>query len=395
MKKLILFFCCIISTTTFAQKWTKKADIASARDAAISFTLKGKIYFGSGGSTNDFWCYNPDSNSWARMADIPNPNSKTSGRGFGIGFAIGDKGYAGTGSNDSLSALYKDFWMYDPDSNKWTRKADYPAGRDALGSFVIGNKAYVGGGTDNNYIYGEFYEYNPATDKWTSKGSTPTVALAFPMSFVIGDKGYFACGSGTSSYKFLYQYDTTNNSWTRKADFPDTARDAGIGFAINNKGYAGLGEQSFTVAFSSMYEYDPTTDQWTKLPSMPEGPLAWPTVAVLNNKAYIGGGWGFGPSFSSDWYEFTADTTTGIETQNQTIPKISLYPNPANNMLNLQLPENEKGIVSILEIEGKNLMTINAETKNLSIDISSLPKGFYIISYQNEQGVANTKFIKE
>ena len=325
------------------------------------------------------------------MADLPN---STSGRGFAIAFTIGDKGYMGTGTNDSFTVLYKDFWMYDPDSDKWFPKANYPLKRDALSGFVINGKAYAGGGTDNNLIYNEFYEYDPTADKWTQKSGMPNGATAFAMGFSINGLGYFVGGAGSSEYKTTYAYDPAKDTWTKKSDFPGAARQCGVGYALGNKGYVGLGQSSYSTVYKDLYSYDPSNDTWTKTTDFPGNGSAWPTIAAAGDKAYVGGGWDFGASFSDGWYEFTSDSTTGIESQTINTPKISLYPNPASEILYLQLPDNFTGNVSIKDINGKSLIYTLAEAKAFNIDISSLSKGFYILTYQNKQGVANTKFTK-
>ena len=38
-----------------------------------------------------------------------------------VGFSIGNKGYMGTGTDDAT--FKKDFWEYDPAFNTWTQKA--------------------------------------------------------------------------------------------------------------------------------------------------------------------------------------------------------------------------------------------------------------------------------
>ena len=336
--KNLLFSCLIFfSLPLSAQRWESKSDIPSGRDAAISFTLNGKVYFGGGGAQSDLWVYNPDSNLWTQKNDLPNSSS---GRGFAIAFTIGNHAYIGTGSNDGFTKLYSDLWMYNSDSDTWVQKADYPAGgRDAMACFVLNGKAYVGGGTDNNLVYGEFYEYDPAKDKWTSKIGMPQGSTAFAMGFSVGGHGYMCGGAGSSEYKTLYEYDTANNSWSKKADFPGGGRQAGIAFTIGNKAYAGLGMSGYANVYTDLYSYDPSADAWTKSTSLKGTGRAWSTATVLNDKAYIGGGWDLAStSFMTDWLAFVSDSTaTGIKEASLKPENISLYPNPANNMLNLQV----------------------------------------------------------
>ena len=74
--------------------------------------------------------------------------------------------------------------------------------------------------------------------------------------------------------------------------------------------------------------------------------------------------------------------TTGIE--DVTKNNISIYPNPANDVLTV---EGLDGIVNILDINGKQVMNVT----NGTVNISDLAKGTYIISQNN----TNAIFIKK
>ncbi len=394
--KNLLFSCLIFfSLPLYAQRWESKSDIPSGRDAAISFTLNGKVYFGGGGAQSDLWVYNPDSNLWTQKNDLPNSSS---GRGFAIAFTIGNHAYIGTGSNDGFTKLYSDLWMYNSDSDTWMQKADYPAGgRDAMACFVLNGKAYVGGGTDNNLVYGEFYEYDPAKDKWTGKIGMPQGSTAFAMGFSVGGHGYMCGGAGSTEYKTLYEYDTVNNSWSKKADFPGGGRQAGIGFTIGNKAYVGLGMSGYANVYNDLYSYDPSADAWTKSTSLKGTGRAWSTATILNDKAYVGGGWDLAStSFMSDWLAFVSDSTaTGIKEASLKQENISLYPNPSTDELNIVLPQDFKGTINITDISSKSLYSQLTEQKNIKLDVSSYPKGIFIVNFISNNGYAHTKFTRQ
>src|SRR5687767_11341276 len=63
-------------------------------------------------------------------------------------FSIGNRGYMGLGHvNSIVDILFNDFWEYDPGSNSWTQKANFGGGlRYHATAFTIGNFAYVGTG---------------------------------------------------------------------------------------------------------------------------------------------------------------------------------------------------------------------------------------------------------
>src|SRR6202000_2397236 len=132
----------------------------------------------------------PATNKWDSMAPLP---GTVSIRGFATGFAINGKGYLFGGAD--ATSINSDLWQYDAGTNKWTQMADIPGeARDGAFCFVIGNKAYVGGGNDSaGYLINDFWAYDPASNKWTQKHDLPDYTI-FPFAFSIGKYGYISSG---------------------------------------------------------------------------------------------------------------------------------------------------------------------------------------------------------
>ncbi len=128
-----------------------------AREAAIGFAIGNKGYIGTGINNftffQDFWEYNQATNSWTQKA-----NFVGGARSLAVGFSIGSKGYLGTGWDNSNSL--KDFWEYNPSINTWTSQANLPASSryNAVG-FSICKDGYIGTGYDNTIFYNDFWEY--------------------------------------------------------------------------------------------------------------------------------------------------------------------------------------------------------------------------------------------
>ena len=76
----------------------------------LRFSAAGKGYVGTGYDgeqrINDFWQYDPGTNTWAQKADFGG-----SARYGAVAFSINDIGYVGTGYDGNY---LKDFWAYDP-----------------------------------------------------------------------------------------------------------------------------------------------------------------------------------------------------------------------------------------------------------------------------------------
>jgi hypothetical protein len=73
---------------------------------------------------------------------------------------------------------------------------------------------------------------------------------------------------------------------------------------------------------------------------------------------------------------------------------VSLYPNPANNRLNISAANTIQN-AEIYNVLGKKVMNVSINKTNESIDISNLASGVYMIKYTIENTVGTSKFIKQ
>ena len=77
------------------------------------------------------------------------------------------------------------------------------------------------------------------------------------------------------------------------------------------------------------------------------------------------------------------------------VDQITVYPNPANNRLNINNKDNIKiSSLSIFNTLGQLILTIPNAKKTTTIDVSSLKSGNYFLRINSEKGIYNTKFIK-
>ena len=85
-------------------------------------------------------------------------------------------------------------------------------------------------------------------------------------------------------------------------------------------------------------------------------------------------------------------TTILLEKQN-----FKIYPNPAQNILNIELQsiDNDQNHIEIYDLSGKQVYSSITSDKNIQVDVSELTQGLYIIKVYNNNFVLNQKFIKE
>jgi len=85
---------------------------------------------------------------------------------------------------------------------------------------------------------------------------------------------------------------------------------------------------------------------------------------------------------------FKAENLQTIENQNF---NLKLYPNPTSDFLNIK-SDQKISKIEIYDTTGKLVQT--SKMNNEKVSVSKLPKGNYLIKIQTENGVVNSKFIK-
>ncbi len=281
------------------EPWQRKNDFpGGSRFGSFTFTIGNKVYVGGGRSgssyigggtsgpyanQNDFWEYNPATDTWIQKADLPE------GIYSSASFATTSKGYILYGKN---------LWQYNPVLDVWNEVADFPGSiAEGQSAFSIGDKGYVGTGyvnVNHDYAYylSEFWEYNEITNAWTQK-TDYSYKMAYGVSFSIGNKGYIAMGRcfyGDGQNE-IWEYDPATNQWTKKSELIEGyryARRGAVAFTINGKGYILTGTDG--MYHNSIYEYDPVSNNVTRLIDMPTSGRGYAVGFSINNKGFIGGG---------------------------------------------------------------------------------------------------------
>jgi hypothetical protein len=233
-----------------------------------AFTINNKTYLiapsqDSSNYQEYIWQFNSTNYSWNQIS-IPFSCVNAKVVGNGINAYI----YTTTSTNN--------FYEYNPLSNTWTKKADYPVTnvRQYGTMFAIGTKVYFGLGvstvsSETPTADDTFYEYNTATDTWRKIPDYPDQpyygARIRPSSFVINNIAYVGCGASNSGMKAFFSYSPTTDSWSQIQDFPD-ARSYSTGFSYGNYGYVGGGDGFYTGSKGhDCFKYDPATNVWSQL----------------------------------------------------------------------------------------------------------------------------------
>lgn len=409
IKFSLLISLALLSFSVTAQ-WTTRANFpGTARAKATSFAINDKIYV-LGGITNsslilaDFWEYDITTNTWTQKPNFPGPE-----RYGAVSFVLGNTGYIATGGNDN--GHLDDMWQYDPATSQWIQRTGLPASqaqhenqRAEAYSFVINNKAYIGGGngwvfganSTNNIAFTDLWEYNPATNSWTSKSNLPDAGKNMAIAQAINGKAYVGLGCNvdqTLNHKSLWEYDPATDNWTSKADFPtDFTTDAGS-FTLDSALYVVGGVNLNPVGLSNqVYKYDVGSNTWTALPNFNGGAIAGEFSVSTGTRAFVGGGYTGSISARNDVWEFTSATTAINENIIHVKDGVIIYPNPSSEFINLKSVK-EITIVEGFDVSGKKVFSCNNDYQN--IDINSLSPGIYNLRYTfNDGKTGSNRFVK-
>ncbi|MBL7738105.1 MAG: tail fiber domain-containing protein [Chitinophagaceae bacterium] len=276
-----------------AGNWSEASDFSGPqRSEAVCFSIGGKAYAGTGlinsssfQYSNELWEFDPSTNAWSQKA-----NFGGAARFGATGFAIGSKGYIGTGL--STSGYTNDFWEYDPATNTWIQRASFPGtGRYRAAGFSSTTNGYITTGYDGSFPV-DLWEYNPASNTWTQRANFPGSGRSSPAALSINAKGYVGMGLGQSSIlSDFWEYDPAGNAWTPKASFGGGGRRLCPSFTIGSLGYIGPGENgSFNVV--DFWEYSPATNTWTQKASFPGASRTGAAGFAIGTNGYIGIGSG-------------------------------------------------------------------------------------------------------
>jgi Secretion system C-terminal sorting domain len=95
-------------------------------------------------------------------------------------------------------------------------------------------------------------------------------------------------------------------------------------------------------------------------------------------------------------YEAHYITITGIADIQATNSNLSVFPNPANDKITIEISgKTNESNLAIVNIEGQELIKQKISNRKIQIDISNLPSGVYFVRLTNDKTVEVGKFIKQ
>ena len=96
----------------------------------------------------------------------------------------------------------------------------------------------------------------------------------------------------------------------------------------------------------------------------------------------------------SDWSESLDVTTEGVGIDDHLMNSISLYPNPANEVINVQCTMYNVQSIEVIDVYGKVINTLTVTDNPTQINVANLAAGMYFVRVTTEEGVVTKSFVK-
>jgi N-acetylneuraminic acid mutarotase len=225
------------------------------------------------------------SGTWEQLLPLPAPRQE-------VAVAALDGRVYVVGGFDEAAEPTAAVEAYDPVSREWTARAPLPVAVHHAAAAVLDGRLFVAGGFSGGRVRwtveSALWEYDPAADRWTRRADMPTPRGALGLAALDG-RLHALGGSADRPTNAHEVYDPRIDTW-RAANAMPTARDHLAVVAYQGRVWALGGRSSFVgTQYANVEIYDPASDAWRTGVPLPvgRGGLA---AAVLGDRIFVFGG---------------------------------------------------------------------------------------------------------
>lgn len=278
--------------TAGAGRWAALPAARTGHAYHAAVALNGKLYVVGGDRGMDFEVFDPQTGQWKTLKKPPTQ------RMFPGAAAVGNFIYL-VGGLTREKPYHNTVEAYDVRTSRWRTCAPMQVPRNRLAAIAVNGRIYAIGGIrdgrdDTNVAQsGAVEEYDPNKDRWVRKADMPTPRHGH-AAVVLREKVLILGGyswenptvdDGTNvPTAAVEEYDPTVNRWAAKSKLP-IARGFFGAAVIEGRVYAVGGR----VAGDPPFEvFDPQRGAWSALPTPPVGQRFG--CAELGGRFYVIGG---------------------------------------------------------------------------------------------------------
>lgn len=298
----LIFSVFIVSSYSQTIVWKQLASLPEGYYCGEAVTLNNEIYFVAGrndiSTTPFFYKFNPKTNQWIKLADIPNPATNLALAAVkGKIYAIGGDKFQNTNREYNLQ------------TNTWKILEPMPTARQHIDCGIIDHEIFIMGGlTSWKNISQKNEAYDVLSNSWSEKAAIPSLRNNAAV-VTLGSLIYVIGGSGTKDNIWgdiltVETYNMNSDKWVRKGDLPLLLFKPGA--VVVNDEIIVLGGQTRINGkddcSDKVFIYKPKTDSWIETTPLPAKNVFFGCTTVGNKIYVIGGTVGGNPN----WESYTA-----------------------------------------------------------------------------------------
>lgn len=363
---------------TGTNTWSNTGSMSEARDNFASAVLPngnvlaigGKNSVTSGLATCEI--FNVGTNTWSAGP------SMTYGRWGHNAVTLQNGKVLVAGGDDDYGQSAE---LYDPVANTWTLTPDMQYEHGQYSSLVLlaDGKVLCTGGWFASPDGTVAEVYDPVLNTWTAVGDMGQNRTLKHTSVLLNDGKVLIFGGTSSGSAEIF--DPNTGTFTATAS-PLTGRSHAQGFRMTDGKVFTFATGGFSIPTNCMEIYNPTTGTWSSTTSSIYGAAAGAAVVLNTGQIFIIGGNFTTGNGASDVCYLVNGVTAGIE--NNTVVSntaLSIYPNPASDMITIELEEadfSRLSSVEIVDVTGRIVLANSTIANNkISIDVSKYETGLY------------------
>lgn len=400
LRIILLMLLCPYREILHAQ-WIQVADFAGGeRDDLVAFTSDGRAYAGSGMNvfyavTKDFYEYIPNTNQWELRAELPGV-----ARQYAFSFSFDNVGCVFAGIDEFGHSL-TDGYLYWPQQNSWTSLLAYPGNASrGCAAAVLNHYGYAGlGRNSNNITQQDWWQYNLDSNIWNQKASFPGVSRNLSACFEINGLIYVVGGIDEQDHALndVWQYDPNSDTWNQVSLFLSQGMGSMASCKVKYSGVLIGGFNGQSLYTDTAFVFEGFNNSLSTISSIPiNGERKGAKAFSINDELYVTCGiTSTNLRLKSTW---KYNQINAVAEVNDNSAGIKIYPNPANDYIEVSFPEKDLSIsytICIVSIQGKTIlkMPLNTTYSKICLNDSDIAEGFYFVKIYSQETEITQKLL--